>query len=114
MKLMKLEQNLKGVIRHALAERSSVCIIPVSYHTKPGAATKLFSQHPWTVFFFHFFYSLAYNRLFFWELKLARRWRGKKPIFSLLPFKEPGRLLSLPGGSVRGNSDKRHGLETVT
>ena len=45
---------------------------------------------------------------------MARGRRGKKPIFFLLPYEKPGPLLLLPRGPVRGNSDKRHDLETVT
>ena len=45
---------------------------------------------------------------------MARGRQGKKPIFFLLSYEKPGPLLLLPRGPVRGNSDKRQGLESVT
>ena len=108
MNLMKLVRTELGGCYTPRLDRtpSSICIILVSYHTKPGA-TKQFCQHPWTDIF-DFFLSLTQNRLYFWELKIARRRRGKKPIFSLVPIKS---LVPCP---VWGNSDKRHDLKTVT
>ena len=82
MKLMKLEQNLEGVICHTSAEHPPQSAL---FLFQPGA-TRPFSQHPWSVFFFflNFVFSQACEQSILLRAKNGEGTARKKADF--FPF----------------------------